>query len=58
MEDFEIQIQQREGGVYRVCTPFEGICVDTTSEHRAKLVAEAIQRSSHLKMRSSRSGDQ
>ncbi len=58
MKDCEIKIQQREGGVYRVCTPFEGICIDTTSEHRAKAVAEAIQRSSHWEMRSSRSGDQ
>ena len=58
MKDCEIKIQQLDGGVYRVCTPYEGICIDTKSEHRAKSVAEAIQRSSHRSMRFSRSEDQ
>ena len=58
MEDFSIEIQNIGGGVYRVCTPYEGVCIETKSEHRAKAVAEALQRASHFKIRSSRSGDQ
>jgi len=58
MDSHEVKIQKLDNGVYRVCTPQEGLCVETTDEVRAQTVAEAIYCSSHRAMRSSRSGNQ
>lgn len=58
MKKSKVEIQRLENGLYRVCTPYGGVCVDTASETRAKAVADAIYRSIHFDMRASRSSNQ
>jgi hypothetical protein len=58
MKKAEVTIQQLENGVYRVCTPQEGLCVETWDEVRAQSVAEALHCSNHSSIRAWRASVQ
>ena len=58
MKKSEVTIRRLENGMYRVCTPQEGLCVETWDEVRAQSVAEALHCSNHSSIRASRASVQ
>jgi hypothetical protein len=58
MQQSSIRIEKLDTGMYRVCTPQQGLCVETWDEVRAQAVAAALHCSSHSEMRASRASVQ
>jgi len=53
-----VPIDRLDTGVYRICTPGGGLCVETLGDHRAISIAQALYCSSHSSMAVSRFASQ